>query len=55
VHYIPRGVERFMCNASQTETLEVIGVYTGAGNLDEAGYTYTGRVTPSDLELKPPS
>jgi mannose-6-phosphate isomerase-like protein (cupin superfamily) len=53
VHYIPKGVERFMCNASQTETLEVIGVYTGAGSLDEAGYVYAGRVTPDDLALKP--
>ena len=52
VHYIPKGVERFMCNTSGTETLEVIGVYTGAGSLDEAGYAYTGRVTAGDLELE---
>lgn len=44
VHFIPRGVERFVRNLSKTEPLEVIGVYTGAGNLEEAGYVYTGRV-----------
>jgi mannose-6-phosphate isomerase-like protein (cupin superfamily) len=48
VHFIPKGVERFLRNLSGTEPLEVIGVYTGAGSLEEAGYAYTGRVaTPS--------
>lgn len=37
VHFIPRGVERWMTNLSQTEPLEVIGVYTGAGSIEEAG------------------
>ena len=44
VYFIPKGVERFLRNLSKTEPLEVIGVYTGAGNLEEAGYVYTGRV-----------
>jgi mannose-6-phosphate isomerase-like protein (cupin superfamily) len=44
VHYIGKGVERYMQNTSETETLEVIGVLTGAGSLDEAGYVYTGKV-----------
>lgn len=48
VHYIPQGVERFLCNVSATEPLEVIGVYTGAGSLEEAGYVYTGEVTAAD-------
>lgn len=48
VHFIPKGVERFLRNLSESEPLEVIGVYTGAGSLEEAGYAYTGRVaTPS--------
>jgi mannose-6-phosphate isomerase-like protein (cupin superfamily) len=42
VHFIPRGVERSMSNASKTEPLEVIGVYTGAGSLAESGYVHTG-------------
>jgi mannose-6-phosphate isomerase-like protein (cupin superfamily) len=46
VHFIPRGVERFICNLSATEPLEVIGVYTGAGSLEEAGYAYLGPATP---------
>ena len=52
VHFIPAGVERFMVNLSKTEPLEVIGVYTGAGSLDEAGYVYTGDVSPADVEAR---
>ena len=38
----PRIVERFIENASGTDPLEVIGVYTGAGSLEEAGYVHLG-------------
>jgi mannose-6-phosphate isomerase-like protein (cupin superfamily) len=41
-HYIPKGVDRFLLNLSKTEPLEVIGVYVGAGSLEETGYAYTG-------------
>jgi mannose-6-phosphate isomerase-like protein (cupin superfamily) len=41
VHFIAKGVERFMRNTG-SEPLEVIGVLTGAGSLEEAGYVYTG-------------
>jgi mannose-6-phosphate isomerase-like protein (cupin superfamily) len=51
VHHIPSGVERFVCNLSKTEPLEMIGVYTGAGSLDEAGYVYTGRITAEDVAI----
>ena len=51
VHYIGKGAERFMCNVSKTESLEVIGVYTGAGNLDEAGYVYMGDVSEADTKI----
>lgn len=44
VHFVPKGVERFIENASDTDPLEVIGVYTGAGSLAEAGYVYLGGV-----------
>jgi mannose-6-phosphate isomerase-like protein (cupin superfamily) len=44
VHFIAKGVERYLYNASATEPLEVIGVLTGAGSLEEAGYVYTGDV-----------
>ena len=48
VHHIAKGVERFMCNVSATEPLEVIGVYTGAGSLEETGYVFTGEVPEAD-------
>jgi mannose-6-phosphate isomerase-like protein (cupin superfamily) len=49
VHYIPKGVEHFMYNLSKTEPLEVIGVYIGAGSVEETGYVYSGDVTQADL------
>lgn len=49
VHFIPKGVEHFLVNPSTTEPFEVIGVYTGAGSIEEAGYVYLGNVTESDL------
>ena len=49
VHFIPKGVERFIANASRTEPLEVIGVYTGAGSVGESGHVYTGEVARADL------
>jgi mannose-6-phosphate isomerase-like protein (cupin superfamily) len=52
VHYIPRGVEHFMINLSKTEPLEVIGIYIGAGSVEETGYVYTGEVTERDLTLR---
>ena len=41
-------MEHFLCNLSATEPLEMIGVYTGAGSLEEAGYVATGEVTEAD-------
>lgn len=52
VHYIPKGVEHFMHNLSQTEPLEVIGIYIGAGSVEETGYVYTGDVTAADLATR---
>ena len=49
VHYLGKGVERFMQNTSSTEPLEVIGIYVGAGSIEETGYVYTGEVTDKDL------
>jgi mannose-6-phosphate isomerase-like protein (cupin superfamily) len=46
--FVPKGVERFLVNTSRTEPLEVIGVYTGTGSLEEAGYVYTGEFTTAD-------
>ena len=52
VHYIPKGVEHFMHNLSRTEPLEVIGIYAGAGSVEETGYVYTGEVTEADLKSR---
>jgi mannose-6-phosphate isomerase-like protein (cupin superfamily) len=52
VHHIPRGVEHFLHNLSATEPLEVIGVYTGAGSVEETGYVYTGEVTEADIQAR---
>ena len=49
VHFIPKGVEHFLKNTSASEPLEVIGVMTGAGSVEESGYAYTGEVTADDL------
>ena len=43
-HCIGAGVEHFLANRSDHEPLEVIGVYVGAGSLEEAGYIFTGEV-----------
>ena len=51
VHYIPKGVEHFLHNLSKTEPLEVIGIYIGAGSVEETGYVYLGEVTEADLKL----
>ena len=48
-HFIARGVEQFIANTSKTETLEVIGVYTGAGSIADGGYVHTGKVSGADL------
>jgi len=50
-HFIPKGVDHFLHNLSPTEPLEVIGVYTGAGNVEDTGYVYVGEVTDADLRL----
>jgi mannose-6-phosphate isomerase-like protein (cupin superfamily) len=52
VHYIPKGVEHFMYNLSKTEPLEAIGIYIGAGSVDETGYAYTGDVTEADIRTR---
>jgi mannose-6-phosphate isomerase-like protein (cupin superfamily) len=52
VHYIPKGVEHFMYNLSATEPLEAIGIYIGAGSVEETGYAYVGDVTQADIKAR---
>ncbi|MBT3908028.1 MAG: cupin domain-containing protein [Rhodospirillaceae bacterium] len=48
-HYIPKGVEHWLHNLSDTDPIEVVGVYIGAGTVAETEYTYKGDVTEQDL------
>jgi mannose-6-phosphate isomerase-like protein (cupin superfamily) len=52
VHYIPKGVEHFLYNLSKTEPLEAIGIYIGAGNVEETGYRYLGDVSEADIKAR---
>jgi mannose-6-phosphate isomerase-like protein (cupin superfamily) len=52
VHYVPKGVEHFMHNLSKTEPLEVIGIYIGAGSVEETGYLYMGEVSAADISAR---
>jgi mannose-6-phosphate isomerase-like protein (cupin superfamily) len=51
-HYIPKGVEHWLHNLSPTEPIEVVGIYIGAGSVEETGYVYTGEVTAADLKAR---
>ena len=51
-HYIPKGVEHWLYNLSEKEPIEVIGVYIGAGGVEETGYVYLGEVTEEDLKQR---
>jgi mannose-6-phosphate isomerase-like protein (cupin superfamily) len=51
VQFVPKGVAHFLANTSKTETLEVIGVYTGAGSIEDGGYVHTGKVIEADLKV----
>lgn len=48
-HYIPKGVEHWLYNLSQSEPLEVVGVYSDAGNVAATGYVYMGDVGEADI------
>ncbi len=51
-HYIPRGVEHWLHNLSETEPIEVVGIYVQAGSIAETGYVYMGDVSAADLERR---
>ncbi|HXF65371.1 MAG TPA: cupin domain-containing protein [Burkholderiales bacterium] len=49
VHLIPKGVEHFLANLDAAEPLEVIGLYAGAGSVEESGYVFTGKASAARL------
>lgn len=51
-HYIPKGVEHWLYNLSDSEPIEVVGIYVEAGSVVESGYVYMGDVTEEDLERR---
>ena len=51
-HYIPKGVEHWLHNLSETDPIEVVGIYEEAGSVVETGYVYMGDVTKADLEAR---
>ena len=51
-HFIPSGVEHFMHNLSETEPIEAVGIYVGAGSVKDTGYVFMGNVTPEDLAAR---
>ena len=51
-HFIPKGVTHWLRNLSETEPIEVVGVYLQAGNLKESGYVFEGEVTEKDMTFK---
>ena len=50
-HYIPAGVEHWLCNTSDTAPLIGPGVYIGVAGLEASGYVHHGPVTPDDLAI----
>ncbi len=51
-HYIPAGVEHWLHNLSETDPIEVVGIYIGAGSVAATGYVYMGEVTADDIAAR---
>ena len=51
-HYIPKGVEHWLYNLSETAPLEVVGIYIDAGSVGATGYVYMGEVGAADLKAR---
>ena len=51
-HYIPAGVEHWLYNLSDTDPIQVIGIYIGSGSVAETGYVYRGDVTSEDIAAR---
>ena len=49
-HFIPSGVEHWLHNLSDTDPIEVVGIYAGAGSVKDTGYVFMGNVTEEDIK-----
>jgi mannose-6-phosphate isomerase-like protein (cupin superfamily) len=52
-HFIPKGVEHWFYPLSDKEPTISIGIYIGAGSVEETGYVYMGEVTAEELKRRP--
>ncbi len=52
LHFIPKGVTHWTRNLSPTEELELVGIYTEVGSLEDSGYVYDGEWTEKDRKIK---
>lgn len=50
-HYVPVGVEHWLCNASEETPLIGPGVYLGVSGLASSGYVHHGLATQEDLTI----
>jgi mannose-6-phosphate isomerase-like protein (cupin superfamily) len=48
-HFVPAGVEHFLYNAGTSDPIVGVGVYIGAGSVEETGYVYMGDVVADDV------
>ena len=48
-HFISKGTEHWLHNLSNTEPIELVGIYCKAGSVEETGYGFNGEVTEKDL------
>lgn len=51
-YYIPKGVPHWLRNLDPVEPVELVGVYLGAGSLEETGYVYLGEVEPHEMKVR---
>ena len=50
-HFVPKGTEHWLYNLSDTEPIEVVGLYDRAGSVEETGYVYMGEITEEDIAM----
>lgn len=50
--FIPKGMVHWMRNLSDTEPLEIVGIYAGVGSLEESGYEFVGDIEETDMKIK---
>jgi quercetin dioxygenase-like cupin family protein len=52
VQFIPKGVTHWLRNASDDEELEIVGCYSPAASLEEAGYVFVSDITEEYMQVR---